>query len=176
MSKVEFKGARNLFLENVFVQYTKVSKPVMYKGVEQWETSIITDDSDIAQMWEDNHLNVRGTPKMKPVSWTVSLNRKTKTKDGTEQDPVRVVDAQKRPLSDTDRRRIGNNSVANLILWQGEYDNEWGSGVTTSLTAIQITDLVPYEGGMQEMDFDSFGADGDKEMAKGTDGKDVDLF
>lgn len=174
--KAEFKGARQLMLKDVNLQYTKVARPVTYQGEEQWETSIITDDPKVAQNWEYNHLNVRGTPKLSPTSWTVSLKRKLYTKDGTKNEPVRVVHADKRPFTDEERRQIGNNSVGNLILWQGEYDNKYGTGVTTSLTAIQVTEWIKYEGGMQELDFDSFGEDGDKQMAEGSDGQPEELF
>ena len=176
MSKAEFKGARQLLLKDVFVQYTKVSKPVTYQGEEQWETSIITDDPKVAQNWEYNHLNVRGVPKLAPTSWTVSLKRKRYTKDGAENEPVRVVHANKTKFTDEERRKIGNNSVANLILWQGEYDNQWGKGITTSLTAIQITKLEVYEGGMQEVDFDTFGEEGDAAVASDSEGKKTELF
>ena len=176
MAKAQFEKARNFMLSGVSLQYTKVSKPTTYQGKQQWETSIITDDPKVAEMWDDNHLGVRGTPKMNPNSWTVSLNRKQFTKDGTEQEPVRVVGADKKAFTDEERRKIGNGSTGNLILWQGHYDNEYGTGVTTSLTAIQVTDLLKYEGGMDEMDFDSFGADGNKEMAETPEGTKADLF
>lgn len=174
--KAEVKGARQFMLKDVLVQYTKVSRPVLYQGEEQWETSIITDDPKVAAEWEFNHLNVRGTPKLAPTSWTVSLKRKRFTKEGAENEPVRVVHADKRPFTDEERRQIGNNSTANIILWQGQYKNEWGEGVTTSLTALQITNLIKYEGGMQEMDFDTFGAEGDKLVVEGVDGKPEELF
>ena len=176
MSKAEFKGARQLLLKDVHLQYTKVARVVTYQGETQWETSIVTDDPKVAQDWEFNHLNVRGMPKLAPTTWTVSLKRKQFTADGTENEPVRVVHADKSKFSDADLRRIGNNSVANIILWQGEYDNKWGKGVTTSLTAIQVTTLVPYEGGMTEVDFDTFGPDGDAVIATGTAGEEVDIF
>ena len=174
--KAQFKGARQLLLKDVHLQYTKVARTVMYQGEEQWETSIVTDDPKVAQDWEFNHLNVRGVPKLAPTSWTVSLKRKKFTKDGTENEPVRVVHADKSKFSQEDLRRIGNNSVANIIIWQGEYDNKWGQGVTSSLTAIQVTKLVPYEGGMTEVDFDTFGEEGDAAIAQNSDGSEADIF
>ena len=103
-SKAPISGARQLMLKDVQLQYTKLSKPVEFRGNKQWETSLITDDVKVAQDWAFNHLNVKGVPAMAPTSWTVSLNRKTHTKDGTEQEPVRVVDASKRAISDEARR------------------------------------------------------------------------
>jgi hypothetical protein len=65
-------------------------------------------------------------------------------------------------LTAEERRQIGNESKGNVVVWQGHYDNSFGSGVTTSLTKIQITEFDKYEGGLAEMDFaveDEEGAD-----------------
>ena len=173
---IAFDKSRQLILTDCELQYCKLVKAVLYKERWQWEMSIKTTDADQAQNWADNHLNVRPNNTMKPTEWVVSLNRKTHTKDGTAQEPVRVVDLQKRPLSDEAKRKIGNDSIGNVILWQGKFDNSFGTGVTTSLTAVQIKKLIEYNGGMAELDFESFGEEGDAEIAMGADGAPADLF
>lgn len=173
MTKAEFEGARELLLQNVEFHYFK-SKPVTYKGKEQWEVSIKTTDPKQAEQWEDNYLNVRhnGTSTKMATAWTVSLNRKVHKRDGTVQDPVRVVDETLKPYTIEEQRKIGNGSKGNVIVWQGHYDNEHGKGVSTSLTAMQIPrdKLEIYEGSMETVDFENLGsvqgADGEEQDSK----------
>lgn len=173
MAKAKFEGARELLLKDVEFHYYK-DKPVEYKGKLQWEVSIKTNDPAVAEQWEFNHLNVRhnGTSTKMPTEWVVSLNRKVHKKDGTEQEPVRVVDENLRPYTPEERRKIGNGSKGNLIVWQGQYDNSHGKGVSTSLTAMQIPrdKLQVYEGSMETVDFENLGtvmgADGTKQDSK----------
>lgn len=161
MGKAQFDGARQVLLKDVEFHYYK-DKPVMYKGNLQWEVSIITTKAEQAEEWEDNWLNVRhdGTSTKLPTKWSVSLNRKVHKRDGEEQEPVRIVDENLQPYTKEERRKIGNESRGNLILWQGHYDNEHGKGVSTSLTAMQIPrDQVKwYEGSMETVDFSNLGS------------------
>ena len=169
----QFEGARNLMLKDVTLQYTKLSKLVEFSGNMQWETSIITEDADQAEEWANNHLNVKPNSAMKPTAWTVSLNRKEKTSDGTMNAPVRLVHNDKTPFTDLERRQIGNGSKGNVIIWQGHYDNSWGKGVSSSLTAIQVTDLVVYEGGIDELDFENLGSSEKSDDVDGAEKKDL---
>ena len=57
-------------------------------------------------------------------------------------DPVRVVDSAVTPIEN--RRSIGNGSKGNVIVWQYPYEAMGRSGVASSLTAVQVTDLVEY--------------------------------
>ena len=161
MDKVQFEGARELLLKDVEFHYFK-DKAVEYKGKMQWEVSIKTTDAAQAEQWEANHLNVRhnGSSTKMPTEWTVSLNRKVHKRDGTEQDRVRVVDETLKAYSDEERRKIGNGSQGNVIVWQGHYDNQHGKGISTSLTAMQIPreKMEIYEGSMETVDFDNLGS------------------
>ena len=57
-------------------------------------------------------------------------------------DPVRVVDSNVTPIEN--RRSIGNGSKGNVIVWQYNYEFAGKTGVASSLTAVQVTDLVEY--------------------------------
>lgn len=165
MAKAQFEKSRNLMLKNVELHYLK-TRPVEYQGEMQWEVSIRTKDPATAEFWEDNHLNVKGngTATKPATEWSVSLKRKCKTRDGKDQEPIRIVDAEKQAFSEEDRMRIGNGSKGNVIVWQGHYaaGDGYAAGIMTSLTAIQVTDWEVYEGGGADpMDFDNLGhADG----------------
>ena len=99
----------------------------------------------------DNHLNV----KEKDGVFSASLKRKAFKADGTDNGPVRVVDGNKAPIEDL--RSIGNGSIGNVILFQFPYNNAGRSGIATSLTAVQVTELEIYTGS-SSVDFDVVGA------------------
>lgn len=160
MEKTQFEGARQYLFKDVELNYFK-NKPVMYKDKLQWEVSMKTTEGAKAEEWEREHLSVRhnGTSTKLPTEWVVSLNRKVHKKDGEEQDPVRVVDENLQAYTQEERNKIGNGSRGNVIVWQGNYNNTHGTGVSTSLTAIQIprATIQWYEGSMETVDFSNLG-------------------
>ena len=115
-----------------------MANPVSPLGTPQWELQIATTDPVLAGQMGENNLNV----KEKDGKYTVSLKRKAVKADGTEMVPVRLVDAQKNPIEN--RGSIGNGSKGNVIVWQAEYEAMGKSGVSNSLTAVQVTELVEY--------------------------------
>ena len=171
MEKTKFEGARQYLFKDVEFNYFK-NKPVMYKGKLQWEVSMKTSVAAKAEEWEREHLSVRhnGSSTVLPTEWVVSLNRKVHKRDGEKQEPVRVVDENLTSYSEEERNKIGNQSRGNCIVWQGHYNNEHGSGVSSSLTAIQIPrDTIKwYEGSMETVDFANLGnvdsADGEADQ------------
>lgn len=166
----QLEGPRQIMIKDVTIQFPKLSRAVTYQGKDQWECGLITEDPKQAKEWVDQLLpKVKPNDAMAPSAWTCSLSRKVLNKDGTAKDPIRVVDANKRPLTPEQLRKVGNGSVANLIIFQGPYDNEFGKGTTNSLTAIQITHLEEYEGSMDDVDFDIEGDQADVEGASAED-------
>lgn len=88
-----------------------------------------------------------------------NLKRKATKANGEANSKVRVVDAQRNEL---DASKIGNGSKGNVIVWQYDYEFAGSKGMTTSLTAVQVTDLVVYEGSAGSVDFDVVEASGEK--------------
>ena len=129
---------RNYLIENVELNWARLANPVSPFGTPQWELQIATTDPVLAGQMGENNLNV----KEKDGKYTVSLKRKAVKADGTEMVPVRLVDAQKNPIEN--RGSIGNGSKGNVIVWQAEYEAMGKSGVSNSLTAVQVTELVEY--------------------------------
>ena len=60
-----------------------------------------------------------------------------------------LVDAKKQPI--TTFNNLGNGSTGNVKLYRAEYEYAGKKGITTIMSAIQITDLVIYTG---SVDFD----------------------
>ena len=133
---------RNYRIDNVELNWVRVDTPTSPFGVEQYEAQIATTKKTVAAEWKKNHLNV----KEKDGKFVVSLKRKAAN------GKVRVVNSDLSPMEDT--RSIGNGSMGNVIVFQGPYSNNFGKGVTNSLTAIQITKLEKYEA-MAGAEFDA---------------------
>ena len=138
---------RSFLIKNVELNWAKLDAPVAPFGTPQWEIQIATTDKAVADDLSANHV------PMKEVDgkFVASLKRKSTKQDGSDNDPVRLVGADKLPM--TDRRGIGNGSTGNVIVYQMNYEFGGRKGITNILTAVQVTDLVEYSGGTS-LDFD----------------------
>jgi len=138
---------RNYRINNVELNWAKLSKPVSPFGVPQYELQIATTDATVADEWKANHLNVK--PEMnketnKPNGkFTVSLKRKANKADGSDNGAPTVVDASAQPI---DASKLGNESLGNVIIYQMYYKNAGREGISNSLTAVQVTDFKEYTG------------------------------
>ena len=136
---------RNLLISDVTLNWARLDTPTNPFGTEIYELQIATSDAAVAAQWTADFLNV----KERDGQFVVSLKRNAKKRDGSDNGKVRVVGADKMPLSAT----IGNGSKGNVIVWQYPYSAPGGrSGISGSLTAVQVTDLVEYNSG--SVDFD----------------------
>ena len=144
---------RNFLISNVELNWAKLDQPVSPFGAAQWELQIATTDKAVAEDLKANHL------KAKEVDgkFVVNLKRKAVKADGNPMDPVRVVDATKAPV--TDRRSIGNGSIGNVIVWQSPFEYAGRAGISSSLTAVQITKLEEYTPKTDNVDFDIVGSE-----------------
>ena len=135
-------------IRDVTLNYVKVDpeNPTEPFGTLQWECQIVVPSDrseEIAQY---------GTVKPvkdDPSRVAVNLKRKAVRKDGSSNDPVVVVDGRKQAIPSS--VKIGNGSVGNVKVYRREYDVAGRQGVSTILTAIQITNLIEYTG---SVDFD----------------------
>ena len=153
---------RNFKIENVELNYARIGEtPIKNNfGATQWELQIVTADKEQAQMLKDNHFNVKNEmvkqqdgSKTPTGRWTVSLKRKAMKADGTPMDKPRVVDAELRVMEESMIRTLGNGSVGNVIVWQNPYSYQGRSGISNSLTAVQVTEFKEYKGA-SDVDFD----------------------
>lgn len=130
---------RNYKITDVELNWARLAKPVNPFGTEQFELQIATTDKAKADELAANHLNV----KEKDGKFVVSLKRKAKKADGSDNGPVRVVDGSLNPM--TNPGSIGNGSKGNVIVFQYPYTAMGRSGIASSLTAVQVTALEVYE-------------------------------
>lgn len=143
---------KNVLLTNVELNWARLDTPAEnpFGGDPSWEVQVVFDNAESANIAKEAGINV----KEKDGQAFASLRRKSKTKDGGDMEPVRVVDGTKSPMDSTARRKIGNGSKGNVIVWCAPYDYRGRKGVTASLTAVQVTNLVEYTGGSDNIDFD----------------------
>ena len=138
---------RNYLISDVELNWARLETPTNPFGTEIYEIQIATSDKAKADELKANHFNV----KERDGKFVVSLKRNAKKRDGSDNGKVRVVDSAKNPLTQS----IGNGSTGNVIVWQYPYENMGRKGVSGSLTAVQVTNLVEYNGG--GVDFDIVG-------------------
>jgi len=161
-------------IKDVTLMWVHLEKPVSPFGDEVYDLRIDVPKKRIKE------LEQYGKPKVVMLDGAptgmVSINLKKKAflKDGGPAKKVRVVDANKAPM--TDLGSIGNGSKGNVMVIQRPFEIKapngkvTKSGTATMLIAVQVTDLKKYEP-TSSMDFDSAGGDDNDEN-----GKDDDQF
>ena len=147
------KNLGTSIIRNVTLNYVKVdpAKPVNPFGALQWEAQI--------EVAADRSAEIEGMGKLRTLdnsNVAVNIKRKAIKHDGTPNFPVALLDAKKETI--TVFNNIGNGSTGNVKVYRNEYDVAGRQGVSTSLSAIQITDLVEYTGSV-DFDIEVDGAD-----------------
>ena len=87
------------------------------------------------------------------------FTRKETSSKGKELGPPKIVDANKNVW---DNGEIGNGSLVKVSFFTYEHAMTSKAGLGKSLNAVQVVDLVPYEGGAGVNEFDSMGNDLDE--------------
>ena len=98
---------------------------------------------------EDEFASLGKVRQLENGNIAVNIKRKAFKSDGTANLPVSLVDASKKPI--TTYNNLGNGSTGNVKVYRAEYEYAGKKGITTIMSAIQITDLVIYTG---SVDFD----------------------
>jgi hypothetical protein len=141
-----------------------------------WEVQIRTKDKAVAKSWKDQNLRVTPDENDDGVFYRSNLKKKSKKRDGSDMAAVNVVAGD---LSPVDPSTIGNGSIANLSVFQYDYNVSGKEGIASMLMGVQITTLneykpAPKQGGFaptefkvnkvadnQEVDADMLGGDDD---------------
>jgi hypothetical protein len=107
-----------------------------------WEVQIRTKDKAVAKEWKSQNLRVTPDENDDGVFYRANLKKKSKKRDGSDMAPVNVVAGD---LSPVDPATIGNGSVANLSVFQYDYNMNGKDGVASMLMGVQITTLNEYK-------------------------------
>jgi len=145
----------NSIIKDVQIYWVKLAEPVSPFGVPQYECTIQVPKKRIKELESFGKVKDgfdAGTVK-------VSMKKKAVKADGSDAAKVRCVDAFKNPL---DSKTIGNGSTGNIMVMQRPYQIKLPNGkiskegVSTALSAIQVTKLIKYEPKNDNfVDFDS---------------------
>lgn len=148
------ESPRNYFIKNVELNWARLDRPVNPFGTEQYELQVSTTDKKLAKELKDNFFNV----KEKDGKYVVSLKRKARKANGDDNGAPKVVNADLSPF-DFSKHLIGNGTVGNVKVYQYPYEMMGRKGIGSSLTAVQIVDLVAYTGGGNNQDFEAIDGD-----------------
>ena len=132
--------AKNYMIKDVELNWAKLVSPVSPFGSPQFELQVATTDKAKADEMTANNLKVKEIDG----KFVVSLKRKAVKADGSDNGAPRVVGKDAKPLADASK--IGNGSKGNVIVFQYEYNAAGRTGIASSLTAVQVTDMVEYTG------------------------------
>tara|TARA_X000001382_G_scaffold92571_2_gene67159 strand:- start:6907 stop:7398 length:492 start_codon:yes stop_codon:yes gene_type:complete len=134
---------RSIIVKDLTAKFCRISgsdAPVNPFGSKQWEMMIQTSDPAKVQELKDHGLTVKQDKEDEKL-FSVNLKRKGIKADGNPNAPVKIVDAKLTPITGDN---IGNGSKVNVNLWQYAYEAPGRSGIATSLTAVQVVELVEY--------------------------------
>ena len=128
----------NVMINDVELRWARLDTPFKNQfGGENWELQIVAGTDRTEEFAQFGKVKDLGDGMI-----GLNLTRKAMKKDGSPMEPVRVVDAARTPIEN--RRGIGNGSRGNVIVWTYDYEFAGKPGKASSLTAVQVTELVEY--------------------------------
>jgi len=117
-----------------------------------WECQIRTTDKTTKKKWEEAGLSVKAVvPDEGEPYFRVNLRKKSIKEDGGKASPVRVIDGK---MNDLDPNIIGNGSLANIRIFQYDYNIEGKKGTACVLMGVQITKHKLYTPKPRDDDFE----------------------
>jgi len=126
--------------------WANLQRPHAPFGTEQWDVQVRTDNKDTVKELESLGVKMK---KNDEGVFFANIKRKTKKANGEPMDPVKVVDAARNELKNS----IGNGSKGHVKLFSYEWNVAGRSGRSAMLSAVQVTDLIEYNG-KTGVDFD----------------------
>jgi len=148
-------GITNAIIKNVTFKWIKIDKPVdNYSGDKMiYDIQVLVPEAREAELSIFRKVRPMGDGMV-----GINLSKNAFKQDGTDAAKVRCVDNNKLPL---DSMIVGNGSVGNVMVMQKPYEIKnpktgkvTKSGISTTLSAIQVVNLVKYEKKAGGMDFD----------------------
>ena len=150
---------KTIILENVELFFAKLDPANPNSRFDKenptWEVQIRTKDKAVAKAWKENNLRVNTDENDDGVFYRANLKKKSKKRDGSDMAPVNVVGGD---LSPVDPATIGNGSIANLSVFQYDYNMAGKEGTASMLMGVQVTTLneykpAPQQGGFKPTEF-----------------------
>lgn len=130
------------------------------KTKKEWSMDLEVDDEAIKKIIE------AGIPKSKIKESEdgsykyISFKRNAVKSDGEDSKPIRIVDAKKAAWDG--KTLIGNGSVVNVSWLVNETEYNGKKFKKPGILAVQVVELVPYEGRGGDDDFPEYDGDGNE--------------
>jgi hypothetical protein len=143
-----------MILKNVELHWVKLDpkRPnTTFDKDGKWEVQIRTRNKAQAKEWKDANLKVTPVEDDDGVYYRAMLKKSAKKKDGEANAPVKVVNGS---LEELNPNTIGNGSIANVRLFQYEYEVGPKKGIASMLMAVQVTTLNEYVPKPNDDDFE----------------------
>ena len=141
--------------------WAKIITPSKGKFSEQplYTIALALTDAQYAKLKEKGY---QGNPNVDNDGVAFyNFKRKTLNRDGDEVAPLPVIGRDKLPVTTA----VGNGSDVIVVLELNDYDNEFGTGVSFRIGAVQVIDHVVYEASNPHADaFEQLGDAGDEEV------------
>jgi|SRR5210317_1768546 len=150
-----------MILKNCEIWYAKLNpkRPSSRLNKENptWEVQLRTTDKEVKKDWESKNLPVRAVvpdaDDQEPY-YRVNLRKKSIKKDGSNAEPPELIDGKGAPV---DPDTIGNGSVANIRIYQYEYDATGGKkGIASILMAVQMVKHILFDPTKGREEFEEF--------------------
>jgi len=142
-------------LKNVEMYFAKLDPAKPNARFDQnnptWELQGRTRSKKQAKEWQNMNIRVIPDEDEQGMFYKANFKKKSKKRDGTDQNPVTVVNGSLEPV---DTSIIGNGSIGNVRVYQYDYNVGGKEGVATMLMAVQITKLLEYTPKPREDDFE----------------------
>ena len=144
--------SKNVIIRNVELNYPHLFNAHQPFGEDIWDVQIKTNDIDTLKALKAAGVNMKDAGD---GYYQANVKRKVLNRKGEKNKPVSVVDSSKNPW-DPDTG-IGNGSKANIKLFSYDWSVGGKSGTSAMLVAVQVTELVEYNGGGVDFDVEEGG-------------------
>lgn len=138
--------SKTVIIRNVEFHFANVFKPHAPFGTQIWDVQLRTTDEDTVKELMDIGVNMK---KHDDGYFHANVKRKTISSKGEPMQPPVVVDAAKNPIESG----IGHGSKGHVKLFSYDWQQQGRSGTSAMLVAMQVVDLIKYEGS-DSVDFD----------------------
>lgn len=145
-----------MLLNNVELNWSKLDPNSPDMGFDkkspQYSIGVVTRNKADYEAYKKAGLNFKPIEENGQVIYTATIKKKIYKDDSGKNAtlPPVVVDSQLQPL---DGKKIGNGSIGNVQIKFKDYDYMGKKGKSVQLMAIQVTKLVEYTGGSNNLEF-----------------------
>ena len=132
---------QRIMIKNCPIEWAKLIDPERkFEAAGVWQADIVLDEEAAKQVTATG-----GKYRTKDGRKLLRVKKNVKRRDGTMNNPPRVVDANRVQLSDDAVRALGNGSVCNYSLSPYEWTFSGNRGVTFYLDAVQVVDYKEFK-------------------------------